>query len=159
MSTEYHIVLTPAGYEKIEKELEQLRTVSRAEVADRIRDAKQFGELTENAEYEDAKNAQALIEARIQDLRRTLQLARVLQEEEIPTDHVGLGSIVTVQDLETGDEWEFTLVGSAESDPDNDRISDESPIGEALLGKKVGDEVDVTVPDGQIRYRVEKIRK
>lgn len=159
MSTEDRIVLTSRGYEKIEKELEHLRTVHRREVADRIREAKQFGEFSENAEYEDAKIEQAFIEGRIQDLRRILQNAQVMRTEEIPTDQVGIGSIVTVTDVDTGEEWEFTLVGSVESDPDNDRISDESPVGEALLGKKVGDVVDITIPDGHIRYRVENIRK
>jgi transcription elongation factor GreA len=159
MSTEFNIILTPEGHAKIEKDLEQLRTVDRAEVADRIRDAKQFGEFSENAEYEEAKNQQALVEGRIQELRHILQIAHVLRPEEIPTDEVGIGSRVTVKDLDEGDKWEFTLVGSVETDPDNDRISDESPIGQALLGKKVGEEVTVTIPDGQIRYRVEKIRK
>lgn len=159
MSLEHQVVLTPQGYEKIEKELERLRTVDRREVADRIRDSKQFGEFTENAEYEDAKIEQAFVEGRIQELRRVLQLAQVIDESEIPTDSVGIGSIVTVKDIEMDEDWEFTMVGSMESDPDNDRISDESPVGQSLLGKKVGDEVNVAVPDGQIRYRVVSIRK
>jgi transcription elongation factor GreA len=159
MSTDYRIVLTPEGYEKIDKELERLRTVERHAVADRIRDAKQFGEFTENAEYEEAKKEQAFIEGRIQELRHVLQNAQILQDDEVPTDHVGIGSLVTVTDVDTGDEWEFKLVGSFESDPDNDKISDESPIGEALYGKKVGDTVDVTIPDGQIQYRIDNIRK
>lgn len=159
MSTEYRIVLTPEGYEKIDRELENLRTVQRPQVADRIRDAKQFGEFTENAEYEEAKKEQAFIEGRIQELRHVLQNAQILQDEEIPTDHVGIGSIVTITDTDTGDDWEFKLVGSFESDPDKDKISDESPIGEALFGKKVGDTVDVIIPDGQIQYRIDKIRK
>jgi transcription elongation factor GreA len=157
--SEYRIILTQPGYDKIEKELDHLRTVERHQVADRIRDAKQFGELAENAEYEDAKNEQAFVEGRIQELRRILQNAHILTDEEIPTDTVGVGSIVKVRDLDMDDEWEFTLVGFVESDPDNDKISDESPIGESLLGKSVGDEVSVTVPDGQIRYRIESIRK
>ena len=159
MSTEYRIVLTPEGYQKIDKELERLRTVDRHEVADRIRDAKQFGEFTENAEYEEAKKEQAFIEGRIQELRHVLQNAQILQDDEIPTDTVGIGSLVTVTDTDTGDDWEFKLVGSFESDPDNDKISDESPIGEALFGKKVGDTVDVIIPDGQIQYRIDNIRK
>jgi len=159
MSTEYRIVLTPEGYEKIDKELEHLRTVERHQVADRIRDAKQFGEFTENAEYEEAKKEQALIEGRIQELRHVLQNSQILLDEDIPTDTVGIGSLVTVTDTDTGDDWEFKLVGSFESNPDKDKISDESPIGEALFGKKVGDVVDVIIPDGQIQYRVDKIRK
>src|SRR5437016_1340524 len=159
MSVDYEIVLTPQGYQKIEQELERLRTVDRREVADRIRDSKQFGEFTENAEYDDAKIEQAFVEGRIDDLRHILQLAQVLDEKEIPTDHVGIGSIVTVKDLDADEDWEFTLVGSIESDPDNDRISDESPVGQALLGKKEGDQVKVAIPDGHIRYRIIKIRK
>ncbi len=159
MSTDYHIVLTPEGYAKVDRELEHLRMVERPQVADRIRDAKQFGEFSENAEYEEAKKEQALIEGRIQELRHVLQNSQILQDEDIPTDKVGIGSRVTVTDLETGEKWEFRLVGSVESDPDKDRISDESPIGEALFDKKVGDSVDVTIPDGQIQYRIEKIRK
>src|SRR5512140_2428446 len=159
MSTDHRIVLTATGYARIEKELEHLRTVERHEVAERIRDAKQFGEFSENAEYEEAKIEQAFVEGRIQDLRRILQHAQVLEESDIPTDSVGIGSIVTVTDMGNEEEWQFTLVGSVESDPANDKISDESPIGEALFGKAVGDEVDVTVPDGLIRYRIDSITK
>ena len=159
MSLDTHVVLTAQGYEKIERELERLRTVDRREVADRIRDSKQFGEFAENAEYEDAKMEQAFVEGRIQDLRRILQVAQVLDTSDIPTDQVGIGSIVKVLDIEADEDWEFTLVGSIESDPDNDRISDESPVGQALLDKKVGDEVDIAIPDGHIRYRIMSIRK
>lgn len=157
--SDFRIVLTQAGYDKIDKELDHLRTTVRPNVADRIRDAKQFGELAENAEYDDAKNEQAFVEGRIQELRRILQNAHILTDEEIPTDTVGLGSIVKVKDLDMDDEWEFTLVGFVESDPDQDKISDESPIGESLFGKTAGDEVTVEIPDGQIRYRIESIRK
>src|SRR5438128_858073 len=146
MSMDNLIVLTAEGYERIEKELERLRTVERREVADRIRDSKQFGEFAENAEYEDAKVEQAFVEGRIQDLKRILQVAQILQEADIPTKVVGLGSIVTVHEMGTKEDWEFRLVGSVESDPDNDRISDESPVGQALLGKKVGESVNVRIP-------------
>ena len=159
MNMDHRIVLTSGGYQKILKELEHLRTVQRREVADRIRDSKQFGELTENAEYEDAKIEQAFIEGRIQDLKHIIQSAQVLEEDEIPVDTVGLGSIVTVLDLDENEEWEFTLVSSIESNPDEDKISDESPIGEQLFGKRIGDEVNVKIPDGKIRYRIENIRK
>ena len=159
MSTELEIVLTPSGYARIEKELDRLRTVDRHNVADRIRDAKAFGEFAENAEYEDAKNEQAIVEGRIQELKRILQSSQILQDEDIPVDTAGIGSKVTIVDLDTDDVWEFTMVGFVESDPDNDMISDESPIGKALFGLKVGDSVDVTVPDGHVRYRIENIRK
>src|SRR2546427_1954508 len=114
MSTDNQIVLTASGYSKIEKELDRLRTVERREVADRIRDSKQFGEFAENAEYEDAKIEQAFVEGRITELRRILAIAQVLEDEDIPTDRIGLGSIVTVLDVKAGEEWEFTLVGSVE---------------------------------------------
>lgn len=159
MSEEDVVVLTPGGYARIERELERLRTVERREVAERIRESKQFGEFSENAEYEDAKIAQAFVEGRIGELRRVLQHAQVLDDSEIPVDTIGIGSIVTVLDVDEGEEWTFTLVGSIESDPDNDRISDESPVGLALYGKKVGDEVQIAIPDGSIRYRVLRIEK
>ncbi len=159
MSIENPVVLTRQGYEKIEKELDRLRTVDRRQVAERIRESKQFGEVTENAEYEDAKTEQAFVEGRIQNLYRILQIARILDPEEIPTDHVGIGSVVTVRDLGTDDDWELTLVSSVESDPDNDRISDESPVGQALLGHGIGDRVSVRIPDGIIEYEIVAIRK
>ena len=118
------IVLTPAGFAELNQEYERLRTVERREVADRIRDAITYGELTENSEYEDAKNQQAFLEGRIEDMRHILQAARVLEDEEIPTDKVGVGSIVTVEE-ETGDDWEFRIVTPTEADPSRDKISDE----------------------------------
>jgi transcription elongation factor GreA len=159
MPDEDVVVLTPGGYARIEQELERLRTIERREVAERIRESKQFGEFSENAEYEDAKIAQAFVEGRIGELRRILQHAQVLDESDIPVDTIGIGSVVTVLDVDADEEWQFTLVGSIESDPDNDRISDESPVGLALFGKKVGDEVSIAVPDGRIRYRVLRISK
>jgi transcription elongation factor GreA len=159
MSTENRIILTVEGYEKMESELERLRTIGRREVAERIRDSKQFGDFAENAEFEEAKIEQAFVEGRIHDLQRVLQAAQVIDKDATPTDEIGIGSVVTVVDVEYGDEWTFTLVGSVESDPEGDRISDESPVGEALFGKKVGDEVSIAIPDGRIRYRVEKISR
>ena len=159
MSTDHAILLTPEGFSKIEKELDRLRTVERHEVADRIRESKQFGEFSENAEYEEAKNEQAFVEGRIDELRRILANSHVLSPDDIPTDEIGVGSIVTVFDQGAKEEWEFTLVGSVESDPEADRISDESPVGRALLGKKAGEVVTVAVPDGTIKFKVVKIRK
>jgi len=152
------IVLTPDGYRELLEELEKLRTTERREVADRIRDAITYGELTENSEYEDAKNAQAFLEGRIEDLKHIMQIARPMETDEIPTDHVGLGSIVTVQD-DSGDPWEFTIVTPVEANPNIDKISDESPVGEALFGKKVGDTISVSVPAGRTKYQVVAIRK
>lgn len=156
---ENELVLTAGGLKKIQAELEHLRTVSRKAVADRIRDSKEFGELSENNEYEEAKNEQAFVEGRIIELKRILQNAHIVQEDEISTDYVGIGSKVTVLDMDTDDEWEFTLVGSVEADPTEDRISNESPVGEALVDKKVGDAIEVEVPEGTVKYKITKISK
>ena len=120
---------------------------------------KDYGDLTENAEYEAAKNAQAFIEGRIIDLKRILSSARILDESEVPADHVGLGSIVTVLDEEYNDEWTMTMVSAYEADPDKERISDLSPVGQALMGKKVGDKVTVRTPGGTTQYSIKAIRK
>ncbi|GAB4462552.1 MAG: transcription elongation factor GreA [Armatimonadaceae bacterium] len=153
------ILLTRAGKKSIEEELERLVTVERHEVANRIRDAKDYGDLSENAEYESAKNAQAFIEGRILDLKRILSSARTLEETEVPTDKVGLGSVVTVRDLDFGDDWTMTMVSPYEADPEKDRISDHSPIGKSLIGKKVGDVVTVKTPGGNSSYEIIAITK
>jgi len=159
MQTDKEIILTADGLRKIEQELEQLRTVHRKRVADRIRDSKQFGEFSENAEYEDAKMEQAFVEGRIEELKRILMHAHVIQEDEVLTDRVGIGSIVKVRDLETSDEWEYTIVGSIEANPAEDKISNESPVGEALMGCTVGDRIEVEIPAGIARYEITGIRK
>jgi transcription elongation factor GreA len=159
MSQELEIVLTPRGRIKLEQRLERLRSVQRREVAERIRDSKHSGDLAENAEYDDAKTEQALVEGQITELRRVLQIAETLDVDDIPTDYVGIGSIIRMTNLDNDDEWELTLVSSVEADPDNDLISDEAPVGEALVGKRVGDVVHMEVPSGDLRYRVDSIRK
>ena len=158
MADKEEVVLTPSGFEELTSEYDRLRTVERREVAERIRDAISYGELTENSEYEDAKNQQAFLEGRIEDLRHILQIARVLEDAEVPVDTVGLGSLVTVRE-ETGDEWEFRIVSPIEADPNRDRISDESPLGESLIGKHVGEKVTVIAPDGRQSYEIVCIRK
>ncbi|HVK05571.1 MAG TPA: transcription elongation factor GreA [Armatimonadaceae bacterium] len=159
MEQEDEIVLTASGLESIEEELRRLVTVERPEVANRIRDAKDYGDLTENAEYEAAKNAQAFVEGRILDLKRILASARVLNDEDVRTDVVSIGSTVTVRDLEFGDDWTLTLVSPYEADPDNDRISDLSPVGKALLGHQVGEKVTVQTPGGTTQYEISSISK
>ena len=154
---EDEIVLTPSGRRKIADELDRLITVDRHEVASRIRDAKDYGELTENPEYESAKTAQAFVEGRISDLKNILSRARELHEEDVPTDRVALGVKVTVRDLDYNDEWSLTLVSAYEAEPDADRISDLSPIGKALVGHHVGDSVTVNTPSGATRYEVLEI--
>ena len=159
MNTDGEIILTMNGLKKIEKELEQLRTVNRRRVADRIRDSKGFGECSENSEYEDAKTEQAFVEGRIEDLKRVLMHAQILNEAEVTTDMVGIGTIVKVRELETGDEWEYNIVGSVEANPAEDKISNESPVGDALMERSVGSRVEVETPAGVARYEIIGIRK
>lgn len=157
--SEKEIILTPSGLQKLEEELDNLKTVKRKEVAERIKIAIGYGDLSENSEYEDAKNEQAFIEGRIITLEKMLRNARVISEDDVNTDIVSIGSTVRVLDMELGEELEFTIVGSAESDPSENRISNESPVGEALLGKAKGDVVDVNVPVGVIKYKIIDIQK
>ncbi len=157
--TDEDIVLTTNGRKHIEEELERLVKVERHEVAERIRDAKDYGELTENSEYEAAKNAQAFVEGRIIDLKRILSSARTLSLADVPTDRVGLGTTVTVRDRDYGDDWTMTLVSPYEADPDKDLISDLSPVGKALVGHHVGDVVNVKTPGGSTTYEIVTIGK
>ncbi len=156
---EKEILLTPDGMKKLEEELEHLKSVKRAEVAERIKVAIGYGDLSENSEYEDAKNEQAFIEGRIITLEKMLRNARVIQSEDVSTDVVSIGSTVRLQDLEFDEEVEYTIVGSAESDPEKNRISNESPVGQALLGKKIGDTIEVHVPAGVIQYKILEITR
>ena len=157
--SERQIVLTPAGLQKIEEELRQMQSVRRQEVAELIRQAKDLGDVSENSEYETAKTEQAFLEGRIAELKSILGAATILDMSEVATDHVGIGTVVTVREPGTKDDWELTLVGSYEADPDEDRISNESPIGEALTGKKVGEVVEVKAPGGKLQYEVVAIRR
>ena len=156
---EEEIVLTDSGRQHIEDELDRLVRVERHDVAERIRDAKDYGELTENAEYEAAKNAQAFIEGRIMDLKRILGSARALRDDEIRTDRVGLGSIVTVRDQAYDDEWTVTLVSAYEANPEKDRISDLSPVGKALVGHQAGEVVRADAPAGAMTLEIVQISK
>ncbi len=149
--------LTRDGLKKLEEELEFLRTVRRAQVAERLHNAQEDGELIENAEYEDAKNEQAFVEGRILQLETMLSNA-VIIEERGSSDVIGLGSRVTVKEIGGGNE-EYLLVGAAEANPREGRISNESPLGRALLGRRVGDEVKVQAPAGPITFRIVKIRR
>jgi len=155
---EKEIVLTAEGLRKLEEELDHLKTVHRQEVNERIRQAKEFGDITENAEYEDAKQEQAFVEGRILKLESMIRNARLIDESEYASGEVHLGAVVKVKDLDHNRVFEFTIVGSAESDPVNHRISNESPIGRALMGKKKGDEVVVNTPKGSVTYKIEQIK-
>ncbi|WP_411344597.1 transcription elongation factor GreA [Paenibacillus sp. WLX1005] len=153
------VILTQDGLKKLEDELENLKSVKRREVAERIKIAIGYGDISENSEYEDAKNEQAFIEGRIITLEKMLRNARIINSDEIDTDAVSIGATVIVQDLEFGDTMEYTIVGSAESDPSQNKISNESPVGKAILGKKQGIVVDVNVPAGVIQYKILEIKK
>jgi len=157
MKNHEELLLTKDGMEKLEKELEHLKSVKRKEVADRIKEAISYGDITDNAEYEDAKNEQAFIEGRIITLEKTLRRARLL--EKSGDDHqVVLGSAVKLKDLNTGKEHEYTIVSTAEADPSEKKISNESPVGKAILGLSIGDEVEVKVPAGTIKYKIESVQ-
>ncbi|MDO7908601.1 transcription elongation factor GreA [Paenibacillus sp. JX-17] len=153
------VILTQEGLKKLEDELENLKSVKRREVAERIKVAIGYGDISENSEYEDAKNEQAFIEGRIITLEKMLRNARIINSDEIDTDSVGVGATVLVEDLEFGDQVEYTIVGTAESDPLNNKISNESPVGKAILGKQKGAVVDVNVPAGVIQYKIVDIKK
>lgn len=157
--SERQVVLTLAGVQKIEEELRELQTVRRAEVAESIRQAKDLGDVAENPEYETAKTEQAFLEGRIAELKSILSSSLIIDDEDVRTDIVGIGSVVTVKDLDQREEWVFTLVGSFEADPNEDRISNESPIGEAVLGAKPGDVVEAETPAGTMRLEVLSISR
>ncbi|MDK2920360.1 MAG: transcription elongation factor GreA [Candidatus Petromonas sp.] len=158
MMVDKEIVLTKKGLQKVEEELELLKTVRRKEVAERIKQALAFGDISENSEYDEAKNEQAQVEERIAKLESILRKARVVDESEITNDVVSIGSTVKVKDLEFDEEVEYTIVGSAEADPYELKISNESPVGKALLGKKVGEVVEIQIPDGVTKYEILDIK-
>lgn len=152
------LVITPEGLKALEDELEQLKTVKRREVAEKIKIARGFGDLSENSEYDEAKNEQGLVETRIVYLEKMLKNVRVLDESELSTDAVMVGSRVVVKD-EDDEEEEYTIVGSTEANPADGKISDESAVGKALMGHKAGDVVNVTVPSGAvIHYEILEIK-
>ena len=159
MSETKKFVMTYEGVKKLEDELEFLKTVKRKEITEKIKVALGYGDLSENSEYDEAKNEQAFTEGRIIQLENMLKNASVVDESEISTDKVAVGTIVKVKDYEFDEEVEYSLVGSAEADPMNFKISNESPVGAALLGKKVGDLVEVLVPGGVNKFEVLGIRR
>jgi transcription elongation factor GreA len=145
------VILTPEGLEKLQEELETLRTTRRREVAERIKEAREFGDIAENSEYDDAKNEQAMVESRIAQLEERLRGAQVIDKKDIPTDKVQVGTLVHVKDEKTGKSVKYMIVGSAEASPADNRLSNESPVGRALMGHKRGEIVSVQVPRGPAR--------
>lgn len=153
------IILTQEGFDKLEDELELLKTTRRKEVAERLKEAISFGDLSENAEYDEAKKEQAALEERIMVLENMIRNAVIIDENSVDLNIVTIGSIVKIFDEEFREEIEYTIVGSAEADPYEFKISNESPVGRALLNRKVGDKVEVNVPDGIITLEVLEIKR
>ena len=154
-----HEFLTAKGLEQLEEEVDYLKSVARKEVAARIKEALSFGDISENSEYDQAKNEQAQLEEKIAKIENTISNARIIDENELSTDKVSIGSKVYVKDIEFDEEDVYFLVGSAEADPYEGRISNVSPLGSALIDGKIGDIVEVKVPDGIIKYEILKIDK
>ena len=153
------VILTPEGYKKLKAEIELLSTERRREVADRIRVARQFGDIAENAEYDDAKNDQMLLEHRIARLEEQLRNARVIEKKEISSHVVSVGSTVRLRDVDAKQTVEYHIVGSAEANPSEKKLSNESPVGKAILGHKKGETVDVTTPRGaRLKYKILEIK-
>ncbi len=152
-------LLTEEGRQTLKNELEHLVTVARKEIADRIRTAKEFGDIADNPEYDDAKNQQAYIEGRIEELHSYLDNAYTVDSGSISTDTVGFGSLVTVYDADNDDEWTFRLVSAPEAGDDDDLLSIDSPLGKALVGHAVGDTLEVKAPAGTVRIKILDIAK
>jgi transcription elongation factor GreA len=152
------VILTSEGYEKLKQEIEYLSTEKRREVADRIRIAREFGDIAENAEYDDAKNEQAMVEHRIAQLEERLLAARVIGKGDVKKDVVSVGSKVKLRDIDAKKTFEYHIVGSAEANPDENKLSNESPVGKAILGKKKGEVVEVAAPRGSFKYKILEIK-
>lgn len=155
------LLLTRDGLDKLEKELAHLRTVKRKNIAERIKEAISYGDITDNAEYEDAKNEQAFIEGRIITLEKMLRRARILEKNENENEdedrYIALGSTVKMKDLDLDEEYQYTIVSTAEADPNEKKISNESPVGKAMIGRTIGESVEVKVPAGILKYRIEDV--
>lgn len=158
MAQEKIFPMTQAGKQKLEQELEHLKTVVRKEVVERIKIARSFGDLSENSEYDAAKDEQAFVEGRITTIENMIRNARIISEDELSKDAVSLGNSVTFVELPEGDEETYTIVGSAEADPFEGKISNDSPIAKSLLGRKVGDQVTVQTPGGEMKVKIIEIK-
>ena len=152
------VILTPEGYKKLKDEIDHLSNDKRREVADRIRIARQFGDIAENSEYDDAKNEQALLEHRIALLEERMSNARVISKKEVSKDVVSIGSHVKLRDVSAKETVEYHIVGSAEANPAEHKLSNESPVGKAIIGKKKGETVEVTAPRGSMKFKILEIK-
>jgi transcription elongation factor GreA len=152
------VILTQDGYKKLQAEIDHLRTEKRREVAERIRVAREFGDIAENAEYDDAKNEQAMLEHKIAQLEERLLSARVITKKEISKDAVSVGSHVRLRDMQANKTFEYHIVGSAEANPAENKLSNESPVGKAIIGHKKGDVVEVSAPRGSLKFKILEIK-
>jgi len=154
------VVLSPEGLQQLQEELDYLRNVKRKEVAERLKEARSYGDLSENSEYDDARNEQAFVEGRIAMLENTLRNAVIMEEaeDEAETGKIRLGSTVVLKDLEYGDLLEYTIVGTVEADPAKNKISNESPVGKAIMGRTKGEVVVVEAPAGRIEYEIVDVK-
>ena len=157
MAKEYK--LSAERLEELKQELTYLKTVKEKEVADLIKEARSFGDLSENSEYDEAKNEQGMIESRIAEIEQTLAHAQVIDDEDISTEKVGIGTTVKILDMDLDEEMEFKMVGTKEADIDSGKMSDESPIGRAIMNHEVGEEVDIETPSGAVKMKILEIRK
>ena len=152
------VILTPEGHKKLQQEIEHLSNDKRREVAERIRIAREFGDIAENAEYDDAKNEQAMLEHRIATLEERMVAARVIDAGDVSKDVVSIGSKVRLRDVDAKETIEYHIVGSAEANPAQNRLSNESPVGKAIIGHKKGETVNVTAPRGSLKYKILEIK-
>jgi transcription elongation factor GreA len=152
------VILTPEGHKKLKQEIEYLSNEKRREVAERIKTAREFGDIAENAEYDDAKNEQALLEHRIAQLEERLLNARVITKKEISKDSVSIGSRVKLRDVDAKETIEYHIVGSAEANPSQNKLSNESPVGKAIIGRKKGETVEVAAPRGTLKFKIMDIQ-
>jgi transcription elongation factor GreA len=152
------VILTPEGFKKLQQEIDYLRNEKRREVAERIRVAREFGDIAENAEYDDAKNEQAMLEHKIAQLEERLLSARVITKKEISKDAVSIGSHVRLRDMQANKTFEYHIVGSAEANPAENKLSNESPVGKAIMGKKKGEIVEVAAPRGSLKFKIMEIK-
>src|SRR6188474_3956973 len=152
------VILTPEGYEKLKQEIEFLSNEKRREIADRIRTAREFGDIAENAEYDDAKNEQAMLEHKIAQLEDRLAHARVIDTDDVDTSVVSVGSVVRLRDVDAKQTVEYHIVGSAEANPAEQKLSNESPVGKAIMGRKKGETVEVAAPRGALKFKIMDIK-
>ena len=152
------VLLTPEGLEKLKDELQSLRTEKRREVAERIAHAREFGDISENSEYDDAKNEQAMVEQKIAQLEERLNRARVIDKKDVPKGVVAVGTRVRLRDLDAKQSVEYVIVGSAEANPREQKLSNESPVGRAIIGKKKGETVEVAAPRGSLKYKIMDVK-